>query len=144
MTQPRRNRATTAVVAITAAAALVLGLSACASVPADVRGEWVLVEARDAAGDLGLDATGASATLSIDRTRLDVTSICNTIGADVESVDPWRLHEGTATEQACVDPVLNDLNARFTAALVDADHARVQDGELVIVGEDSRLAFAPR
>jgi len=143
MTQHRRTRATTAVVTITAVA-LMLGLSACASVPAEVRGQWVLVEARDAAGDLALDATGASATLSIDRTRLDVTSICNTIGADIESVDPWRLDEGTATEQACVDPVLNDLNARFTAALVDADHARVQDGELVIVGEDSRLAFAPR
>lgn len=149
MTQHRRTRASTADVTITAITAittlaLVLGLSACASVPAEVRGEWVLVEARDVAGDLALETTGASATLSIDRARLDVMSICDTITADIESVDPWRLDDAVSTEQACADPTANDLNARFTAALVDADHARVEDGELVIVGEDSRLAFAPQ
>jgi len=137
--RPRAIRAA----ALTLAVASISVLSACAPVPEAVRGTWTLSAGRDDHGAFDPTTGQATARLVIDGGRLEGTSICTSVAARIESVDPWHLVDVVSTEQACLDSAANDLTARYLSALVDAEHARVENAQLVLIGERSRLVFSP-
>lgn len=110
-------------------------------VPAELRGDWGLVEGRP--DDLApLDDHPVTLTLEAD--RLGGTAACNSYGAPVSwDGRAWRLEEGVSSTAMGCEPEVQALEQAFLGAVAEVRHVGLDGDHLVVSGDDFELRFEP-
>ncbi|MFM6967901.1 MAG: META domain-containing protein [Microbacteriaceae bacterium] len=106
-----------------------------------ITGQWTLIEASDAAGDI--DVSPTAVVVTIDDTTIN-GMVCNGFGGDYR-LSGLTLTVGplAQTEMYCTSPDgIMDLESRFITALGRANTVRYEGTNLVLNGVDIRLVFA--
>ena len=106
-----------------------------------IQGEWTLIEARDAAGDI--DTTLTAVVMTADDSTLS-GSVCNHFGGDYSLAGSTiTIGPLMTTEMWCETPTaIMDVESRFVEALGKANTVRFEGTNLVLTGVDIRLVFA--
>jgi heat shock protein HslJ len=106
-----------------------------------IQGQWTLIEAKDATGDIDVSLT--TIVLTASSTELS-GSVCNTFSGSY-SLSGTTLTVGpiATTEMWCESPAgLMDVESRFVNALSQSNTVRYEGTNLVLTGVDIRLVFA--
>lgn len=107
----------------------------------DIQGQWTLIEARDADGEIDVSATAIVLTADESTVR---GSVCNTFSGPYSvRGSTLRIEELAATEMWCESPDgIMELESRFLAALPATHTVEFEGTNLVLTGDDIRLVFA--
>lgn len=126
-------------------AALLVGLTAACTSTGSIEGNWVLDSATAPDGAIPVDV-GTTPTLRLDSGRINGQSHCNSYSGEYRANTSGRFEipGGLAvTEMACADPNAMTAEQRFFDALMAVESFGIEDGNLVLTGEDVRLVFTP-
>jgi heat shock protein HslJ len=120
---------------------IVTALNQSNTASAHFQGQWALIGASDASGDI--DTTLTTTALTVDDSTLS-GSVCNRFSADYSLTGTTlAVREVLTTEMWCDTPAgLMDAESRFVAALSRANTVRYEGTNLVLIGVDIRLVFA--
>ena len=126
---------------ITSVFGIVTALNQSNTASAHLQGQWALIEASDASGDI--DTTLTATLLTVDDSTLS-GSVCNRFSAEYSLAGTTlAVREVLTTEMWCPSPDgLMDVESRFVAALSQANTVRYEGTNLVLIGVDIRLVFA--
>ena len=120
---------------------IVTALNQSNTASAHLQGQWALIEASDAGGDI--DTTLTATLLTVDDSTLS-GSVCNRFSGDY-SLKGTTLTIGpiASTEMWCPSrDGLMDVESRLITALSQANTVRYEGTDLVLTGVDIRLVFA--
>jgi heat shock protein HslJ len=120
---------------------IVTALNQSGTASAHLQGQWALIEASDAGGNI--DTTLTATLLTVDDSTVS-GSVCNRFSGDY-SLKGTTLTIGpiASTEMWCPSPDgLMDVESRFITALSQANTVRYEGTNLVLTGVDIRLVFA--
>ncbi len=127
--------------AVLSGLALLATLTGCASGP-DVDGPWQLSSATVEGESLRLLAD-APVTLDVDGGTLSGRAACNGYSGEVDTGDGWSAVHLAIQEAACAPEVMA-VESAYMTALASVTAAALDDGILVLTGEDVRLRFLSR
>ena len=126
---------------ITSVFGIYTALNQSGAISEHISGQWTLIEASDAAGDI--DVSPTAVVMTVDDKTLGGT-VCNHFGGSY-SIDGSSITVAglMKTEMWCGSPEgIMDFESRFTAALGAVNTVRFEGTNLVLTGVDIRLVFA--
>lgn len=126
---------------ITSVFGIVTAVNQMNNASAHIDGQWTLIEASDANGDI--DTSLAAVVITATDSTM-TGSVCNSFTADYRLVaSTLTVTSIAATEMWCETPAgLMDVESRFVDALAKSNTVRYEGTNLVLTGVNVRLVFA--